>query len=244
MDTPMKKVSWSPHYGIAARHWTRLAAYAAQKQLFLFVRGGKASAIPWIEHGFPGKPMELGFLKVEERTGLLWAVTSDARQRVFDAQHYVLQRVGGGYRAVGRAGTPTNLRTYFEPWAGAGVVVERQSGLPFTSDYDLAAVIPSAQFDYIQDVAGFMLGKSRTSQNAEKVRADLNREFGSTRFRHGPQALYDQKLGHGDDELIIAFCANGDVFAFRTPETEAAAVMQYRELLVAIQPQHAASFNN
>jgi hypothetical protein len=137
-----------------------------------------------------------------------------------------------------------NLRTYFEAWAGAGVVIERQSGLPFTSDYDLGALIPAKQFDYIQDVAGFMLGKSRTSHNAEKVREDLNRDFGSQRFRHGPQALYDQKLGHGDDEQIVAFCANGDVFAFRTPETEAAAVMQYRDLVVAIQPQHAEQFNN
>ena len=62
--------------------------------------------------------------------------------------------------------------------------------------------------------------------------------MGSLRFRHGPQALYDQKLSNSttDPELIVAFCANGDAYTFQTPASPAAAVMQYRDLLVALHP--------
>jgi len=242
VNTSMRKVGWSPEFGIAARHWTQIASYANNNRLYLFVRGGKQAAIPWIEARFPGKPMELGFLKVEPRTGLLWATASDER-RVFDARQLVLRRVGTSCRAVGAAGTPASPREYREPWAGPGVVIDTRSGLPFTSDYDLAAVIPAQGFDYMQDVAGFEIGKSRTSALAEQARADLNRAFASERFRHGPQALYDQKLGHGDSEHIVAFCANGDVYTFRTPATEAEAAQQYKELLLALHPDKKEQFN-
>jgi hypothetical protein len=220
----------------------QLASYAAGHKLYLFVRGGKQSAIPWIEARFPGKPMELGFLKVEPRTGLLWATSSDER-RVFQAGHLVLHRSRTGYRAVGANGMPASTREYRDSWAGAGVVIDARSGLPFTSDYDLAAVIPARDLDYTQDVAGFRVGQSRTSALAEQARADLNRVFGSERVRHGPQSLYDQKLGHGDAEHIVAFCANGDAYTFRTPATEAEAVQQYRDLLVALHPDKKEQFH-
>ena len=243
MRTPLEKVQWSAQYGIALRHWTRFASCAERNRLFLFVRGGKPTAIPWIELGFPGKPMELGFLKVEPRTGLLWATSAAERTRVFGTGNLVLDRVASALRAVGPSG-PAGPRVYTQPWAGAGVVIERQYGLPFTSDYDLAAVIPLDDFDYIQDVAGVLIGKSRTSGLAERVRAELNREFGSARLLHGPQALYDQQLGHGPDERIIAFCPDGDVYAFRTGMSEAESVMQYRDLLVALQPEKAEQFRH
>lgn len=236
MNTSMRKIGWSPEFGIAARHWMQISRYASFQRLYLFVRGGKEAAIPWIEEGFPGKPMELGFLKVEPRTGLLWASTGEEQRQVFQASQLVLRRVGAAIRAVGETGTPASPRVYHEPWAGAGVVIEARSGLPFTSDYDLAAVIPAKELDYTRDVAGFLMGRSRTSHWAEQARAELNREFGSERFRHGPQALYDQKLGHGDSEHIVAFCASGDVYAFKTPESEGEAVQQYKELLVAWLP--------
>jgi hypothetical protein len=161
---------------------------------------------------------------------------------VFDAHHLILRRSGSAlyaFGATGRAGP----REYREMWAGAGVVIEARSGQPFTSDYDLAAVIPAQGFDYLRDVAGFQIGKSYTSELAEKTRADLNRDFGSARFRHGPQALFDHKLSHKDSEHIVAFCANGDVYTFRTPATEDAAALQYRDLLIALHPDKKHVFN-
>lgn len=120
----------------------------AGERVMIRVRGGKAAAIPWIERGFPGKPLELK-IKVEPRTGLLFAHS---------------------------------------------------------------AVVPAGDFDYVRDVAGVELGKSRTSISAERIRSDLNAEFGSPRFRHGPQALYDQKLSNDpkEKERVVAFTPDGD----------------------------------
>ena len=239
MRTPLTKVAFDPRYGVAPRHWTALLDYARREALYLFVRGGKPAAIPWIERGFPGKPLELK-IKVDPQSGLLLARDAREREAVFRARHLVLARGPRGLQAVDERGQPLGGRTVpaAERWAVEGAVVDRLSGQPFTSDYDIAAVVPAGGFDYQRDVQGFALDASRTSHLAEQTRRELNQRFGSQRFQHGPQALYDQKLSNSDtdSELIVAFCANGDAYTFRTPASPAAAVMQYRDLLIALHP--------
>ncbi|MFN0058532.1 MAG: hypothetical protein ACKVX7_08750 [Planctomycetota bacterium] len=247
MRTALKKVGFQPSFGVTSTHWSIVLSYTQHKQIFLLLRGGKAAALPWIERRFPAKPLDLK-IKVEPRTGLLWAHSNSDRSEVFGAGHLVLARGPLGFRAVNQKGTPGNAINYpdTEAWVAAGVVIDRASGHPFTSDYDLAAVIHRTEFDYTSDVVGFKLGKSRTSPLAEQVRSELNELFGSRRIPHGPQVMYDQKFspdGAGG-ETILTFCPNGDVYAFATPDDEAESCMQYRDLLIAIHPGKRASFEN
>lgn len=240
--TPLQKVSFEPRYGIAPRHWVAILDYVRRERLYLFIRGGKRAAIPWIERGFPGKPLELK-IKVDPQTGLLLARDGKDRDAVFRARHLLLTRRPQGFQAVDERGTPVGGRTLAasERHAVEGAVVDRASGLPFTSDYDIAAALPADGFDYQSHVQGFALDKSNTSHLAEQVRRELNQRLGSQRFQHGPQALYDQKLSNSDteSEIIVAFCANGDAYTFQTPPSPAAAVMQYRDLLAALHPAQA-----
>lgn len=239
MSTALYPAQYHPRFGITEHHWPAIAAYAAHHRLYIFIRGGKAASIPWIELGFPGKPMTLKF-GVDAAKGLLVARSAAERNQVLEAGHLLLVKTPQGWRAAGGHARVTLPLSHpvSDRWAEEGIVVDRATLLPFTSDYDLSAVIPSADFDYMRDVAGFSLGASVTSSWAEQVRNDLNGIFGSQRFRHGPQALYDQKLANKpkDAERIVAFCANGDVYWFHAGLTPEAATMQYRDLILALHP--------
>ena len=241
MKTVVHQAQYHPRFGITDSHWAAILAYATHHRLFVFVRGGKPAAIRWIELGFPGKPLELK-TKVDPESGLLVARTENDRLQVFAAGHRLLTRTPQGWKVTGPAGQPGGPLGFpaHDSWAREGVVIERGSGLPFTSDYDLAAVIPSAGFDFQRDVLGFSAGKNRSTGLAEQVAIDLNAIFGSKRFRHGPQAVLDGMLANDPNaqrEDIVAFCANGEAYWFTTPLTEEAASMQFRDLVLALHPQ-------
>ena len=247
MSTVLHPAKYDAQFGITEQHWPALAAYAAHHRLYIFIRGGKRASIPWIEFGFPGKPMQLKF-GVDASKGLLVARAPAERQQVFDAGHLLLTKTTQGWRAAGpdaRITLPVS-HPVSDRWAEEGIVVDRATLLPFTSDYDLSAVIPSGDFDYVRDMAGFMLGASVTSSWAEQVRNELNAIFGSLRFRHGPQAMYDQKLANRaeDAERIVAFCANGAAYWFLAALTPESAMVQYRDLVLALHPQARPQFTN
>ena len=240
-----EKVQWQPRFGIARAHWDALREYAASRELFIYVRGGKESSIPWIEKGFPGKPLSLK-TKVDQSLGLLVARDGYDRKQAQDAGHLVVTRVAAGFQLVGAKGATSPLPTSptTAQWARDGVVVDGMKKLPFTSDYDLAAVLP-VDLNYTRDLGQHVLEGSVTSPWAEQLRTDLNRAFGSERFRHGPQAQLDQRLANATDksEWIVAFAPTRDVYADQTPATVGDQTVQFRKLLVKLYPQKAHVFN-
>ena len=136
-----------PPWGIAGAHWDIIRGVAAAKRHIYVIRSGKARAIPWIEKNFPGKPRELSAFKVNPTTGLLEA-PRDRWSLVFAAGHLVLDQAGGGnWKLVsgrGSAHQTTEAPARIDTWrrhAKPGLVIQRESRLPFTSDYDLGAVL-------------------------------------------------------------------------------------------------------
>lgn len=266
-----QEVAWSPRYGIAHGHWVALCAYAAERQMHLLVRGGKEAAIPWIRQQYPGKPMDLGFLKVDPELGLLIAPEAE-RPKVFALGHYVLTTSGGAgnYVAVRSRGPHREQlpRTFSESElrhaSGRsarleldGVVVDALTKLPFTSDYDLAAIVGAGErFNYYgtfgsmsAEVVGAGPGEKRDITNLyiEQVRSELNHRVGR-RFLHGSNVQY-----HGEDvigtsfgtrpgEEIVVFSADHRAYVF------AAAggldgPMQVVRALLAMNPEQAHVFN-
>ena len=245
MSSFEEKVQWQPRFGIARAHWDALRDYAASRALFIYVRGGKEASIPWIERGFPGKPLALK-AKVDPTLGLLVARDAHDRAQAHDAGHFVVTRGGAGLQLAG-ARTTTSLPSgpMMAVWAREGVVVDGARRMPFTSDYDLAAVLP-VDFAYGRDLGQRQVDGSVTSPWAEQLRRDLNRAFGSERFRHGPQAQYDQRLANAADksEWIVAFAPARDVYASATPLGVGEQTMQFRDLLRALYPAKAHQFSH
>jgi hypothetical protein len=242
-----RKVQWQPRYGIASAHWEQFRSYAHDHQLFILVRGGKDASIPWIERGFPGKPLTLK-TKVDPALGLLVARDSYERKQALDAGHLVIARTAAGLQLVGArgAGSALPMSATMHRWAHDGVVVDGMKKLPFTSDYDLAAVFPAKDDDYVGVFGQHTIGGSVTSAYAERVRVDMNRVFGSERICHGPQAQYDQRLANATDksETIVAFTPTREVCAVRTPDSVGWQTVQFRDIAIAIYPEKAARFKN
>jgi hypothetical protein len=209
------------------------------------VRGGKEASIPWIERGFPGKPLALK-TKVDPALGLLVARDAHDRAQAQEAGHFVVTRGGTGLQLAGaRATASLPSGPMMAVWAREGVVVDGVRRMPFTSDYDLAAVLP-VDFAYGRDLGQQRLDGSVTSPWAEQLRHDLNRAFGSERFRHGPQAQYDQRLANAPDrsEWIVAFAPSRDVYATTTPLGVGEQTMQFRDLLLKLYPAKAQQFSH
>jgi len=136
-----------PPWGIATAHWEIIRRVSAANRHIYVIRSGKSRAIPWIEKNFPGKPKELSAFKVNADTGLLEA-PRDRWSVVFAAGHLVLDQAGGGnWKLVGGGGSarqPQGDPARMGEWrrhAKPGLVIHGESRLPFTSDYDLGAVL-------------------------------------------------------------------------------------------------------
>lgn len=145
---------YKPVYGFAPSHWRIIQNYARISATVLLFRSGKEASIPYIERKFPAKPMSFK-TKTDPRLGLLIADTPDAIDSVARAGQWMLRehdRREGWFIAYSPL-APDVVRAEFEkavcPWAAANVVVraDKDPHLPFTSDYDLAAIVrPIQQF--------------------------------------------------------------------------------------------------
>lgn len=254
---PGRDVSWAPDYGITSKHWREFSLYAFNKY-YLLVRAGKPAAIPWIEKGYPGKPRELGFLKIDRELGLLVAADPAQLTRVKDEGHFVLEprKVAGptGPReqlvAMNKRGEELKDRID-QAWARRGVVIDAESHLPFTSDYDLAAVLDAKRLNYEQTLGSIASPGNLTSGLIERVRQDLNARFGSKRIQHGSQAQYQGDLASakkkdeahmpGESEQIIAFGPDSRVKLFATGADWGA--MQLRDMLKSLHPDESHVFH-
>jgi hypothetical protein len=261
VDTPTQHVTWGAHHGITQRHWGVFRRYAESSRVYLLIRGAPPAAIPWIERVFPPRPYELAFLDVEPGSGLLLAQREAQRVRVFAHGHYVLTsavdaalperaEVGGAAGVVARAspggGTVgpflgVNPRQaplgvlFRDPWARAGVVVDRRTHRPFTAPYELLAVLgEDDEFHQLQAVgaaakAAAPLGWRRGSDSGAAVpfvalvRQDLNgliegeRVLDGTRPRPpGPGTSGGGAAGRGGMEELLVFRPDGLVSLLRT----------------------------
>lgn len=227
--TTMYDVHYLPAHGIAPRHWNDLQEYAARTHLAVVLRGGKEKAIPWIELGYPAKPLTMK-AKVDRKTGLLrCGVIGDAfdllkdkehRQAAFQAGLWVLDPDPAHpsrflARSSERAGLPAaTFESAQHQWlraGAAGLVVDPHRRLPFTSDYDIAAVVDTQRFNYALTYGSIAGRSDRSNPLTEATRQELNRIFGSERIVHGTQAQYEGSPINDPSDTLIAFHPTGHV---------------------------------
>ena len=215
-------LGYDAKFGIAFAHWLSFQKIATQMNKIIMVRGGKKNAIPWIERGFPAKPLELK-IKVDRACGLLVA-ESHEHSTVLQAGHYVVVRSGNDY-VVKRNLAPTVPLSQVAPklagmcsylsWARQGLVLDRKSGLPFTSDYDIGAVIdlddPRWGRTHLSEPQPDT--RNRTSRFIKPVVDRVNAVMaagtcvlGQPRVPHGTQAqIQTGSPMHDDEDEVIVF---------------------------------------
>jgi len=214
-------------FGIANAHWRVFQEVAAQGPRIILVRGGKESSIPWIERGFPAKPPELE-IKVDPQIGLLVA-RNDEYGKVRAAGHFILERAGQGFVVKMPSGpkpietlVPKNLmgECDYKNWQREGLVLSKTQFVPFTSDYDIAAVIdlkdPRWGRTFLSEP---VLGeKNLTNMYIQPVLDALNARMGNgtclarqPRVQHGTQAQYGGSPLNKPGEPVLVFFPNGKV---------------------------------
>jgi hypothetical protein len=236
-------------YGMTARHFRIFQDVAAVREVILFVRGGKKAAIPWIERGFPAKPIFLK-AKVDPSLGLLKLGVGESRQAAYHHLCYVVDELPNGKGLVAncpehpfRPSIPVNFRE--SPWSMLsfsssnlqGLVIQESSMLPYTSDYDLGAVVPvrggiSAAI-HADEPRSWQYGfqKNLTSRLVESVAAELNRRMceptgnvrTSPRVMHGANAQYSGSPANRDNEPVLIFLPKYRVESFLAPTVQVAA---------------------
>jgi hypothetical protein len=202
-------------FGITRDHWRVVSEFAADRGYVIALRTGKKAAVRWIDKRFPGKPLSLK-IKVDREVGLLIARDAAERAAAWRAGYAVLEKSGpaefvarlDGGRDAFRGDRFSRVR---HPWAQDGLVMDPKVRLPLTSDYDLAAVVDTQDFDYALTYASAAGGANRTNPLIAAVAGELNRKFGSPRILHGSEAQYSGSLAHGDDDEILIFHPAGDV---------------------------------
>jgi hypothetical protein len=209
--------------GITRAHFSVFLEVAAEMGVVILVRKGKRACLNWIMRGYPAKPLSINLAKTSARTGKVTCDpgNADVYHQVLQAQRagcYVLEPDETNDRAL-RAVNPMHaeqpeLAKEFprgtpemnEP----GQVIEPDSGLAFTGDYDLmgvvdlkpraragggsAAVRPpaSTRFDLINPLATLVISK-------------LNGRFGRRRIMHGPHDLKYRPDEHNRSGCSVFF---------------------------------------
>jgi len=223
--------SYDPRFGIARNHWIVFQNTAARMNKIIMVRKGNESAIPWIAKGFPAKPIELK-IKVDGQIGLLLATQQD-RPSVLNTGHFLVSKSGQDFVVERKSGPPVPLADVAPPlsgacgsssWAQPGLVLDCDSGLPFTSDYDIGAVIDLddprwGRTHLSEPQAGT---PNLTSRFVQPIIDRLNSLMmagtcvsGQKRIPHGTQAQFGQGSPmNAPGETVLLFELNDKVEAF------------------------------
>lgn len=223
----------APRFGMTLRHWATMSLYAQARGYVLCVRAGKPAALPWIAHDFPAKPPAFKKCKVDRAVGLLFARRADERMEAQRAGYPLLEAVPGApaefvARLEGQPPLPDGrFSLQRDSWLRVasglasrsslnGLVIHPVRRLPITSDYDLAAIIDTARFDYYQTFGSMAGGTSFTNAYTQAVSRELNKLFKSERIMHGTEAQFVRQMG---PEYLLAFHPDGRVEGRPTADT-------------------------
>lgn len=211
--------------GIAEPHFSVFAGVARGLNCVIVVRQTKAACLPWIKLDFPAKPSSIWKIKNSAHTGLVTCSAPhpthyhDQQLHAWKAGHYVLQ-TDDEFKLPWTTGVPRGRKVRalyarrFEevlhhPFYGKpfepGQVIDPESLLPLTGDYDLMGAFPApspkskaltkvhdadAQPKDVEIVGDTTLLKQRENPYVLKVAETLNEGFsGRPRIMHGSHDL-------------------------------------------------------
>lgn len=209
--------------GMTVRHFRAFLKASREMKQIIAVRFTNPRSIPWIEKGFPAKP-----LTIKANTGahsgiVTVAEASNPAKRAKDIQEaldagYLIMDPDGIARGAG--GRTLDLRNRADWPVEAGQVIDPTVGKPLVGDYDLLAVIdPSAPGRNITLAASDGAAvANRTNPIIERVSRYVNELMGEQRVMHGAHDTFGdlnsaiKKQGDGS----IVFFPDGE---FRLMET-------------------------
>lgn len=231
--------NYSRAFGITPGHWEVFRRVAGREidgkgPWIILVRGGKERCIPWIERGFPAKPAVFDKIKVDPTLGLLRAVDDFQRKIVWAAGHYLLDGSPSSFKVRTsefdskpiESLVPRNLKgdCHFKIWQQQGLVLDHSSCLPFTSDYDIAAIIDTTgprQWGQVH-LSVPRSEKDLPSPFNNAVLKTLNELMekgtcrqGEKRIQHTTQAQYASGSPmNKDDDVVLVFHPDGKIEQF------------------------------
>lgn len=218
---------------ITTAHYRVFQEVARELDVIILVRKGKKSCLPWIQRGYPAKPLSINLAKTNPRTGKVTCEQGpcDVYQQVLQAHKagcYVLERDENSDHNL-RASNPMHpeqpeLAKEFQRGTPEmnepGQVIEPDSGLAYTGDYDLMGVIDVSKQGRPDGAAGSSAPRpgpryERTNPLATLAISKLNGRFGRRRIMHGPHDLKYRPDEHNAGGCT-AFYPDGRVYYLPT----------------------------
>jgi len=207
--------------GITPGHLKVFQQVAQRMNRIIAVRSTNPASTPWIERGFPGKPLAIK-IKTSKVTGIVTAVEENGALSVKDMitarskGYYVVDADLVARNAGGEALELRNPDWPLEP----GQVIDPHQLKPLVGDYDLLGVIdPTAPGRNL--VVAASEGKIRTDWTnpmTRRVAAELNAGMDQPRVMHGAQdGLSGEYGGIPDKGGAVVFYPDGNAKYLATP---------------------------
>jgi len=203
--------------GITPNHFNLFRQVAQESERIIAVRNTNIKSTPWIERGFPAKPMSIK-LHTSAETGIVTAVDSAEMQAARSKGFFVIDE-----DMVPRNATGQELKLPGKPeWPmEPGQVIDPKMSKPLVGDYDLLGVInPAAKG------RNLVLAASEgervpdwTNPETRSVADQLNARMDQPRVMHGAQDGFDVLPDKGGS---VVFFPDGSVKTLDTPEEVAA----------------------
>ncbi len=212
--------------GIASKHFRAFQDVARETNRIIGVRNTNPLSIPWIERGFPGKPMfpALGKNqpKTSKTTGIVIAEESTQVKEIQKSGYYVVESDGVARNVAGQ-----ELKFTTQPdWpVEPGQVIHPGQQKPLVGDYDLLGVIdPNAKGRNL--VLAASNGKRLddwSNPDVRRVADALNSRMDQPRVLHGAHdGYYGAKPNLSDAGGSTVFFPDGEVRNLTTSEEVAA----------------------
>lgn len=212
--------------GMTQTHFGIFQEVAQRFGRIIVVRHTNPKSTPWIERGFPPKPMEIK-IKTSKTTGVVTASKADEIQYARSKGYFVVDPDGVPRNASGQALEFTSKPEWpVEP----GQIIHAQQHKPLVGDYDLMGVInPEAPGRNIALAAsnGEVLD-NWTNPEITRIVEMLNLGMDQPRVMHGPHEAFRKGLpDFSDVGGSTVFMPDGTTRALTTAEDVAAF---YREI--------------
>jgi hypothetical protein len=202
----------SKYGGIIPKHYRIFQLVARLENRIIAVRNTNPLSAPWIERGFPAKPIAIK-AHTSGKTGIVTAANSAEIKAARDAGFYVVDSDGIARNAAG-----LELQLAAADWpVEVGQIIHAMQKKPLVGDYDLLGVInPQAtgrNLVLAADRGEILMNWS--NPEIRRISEALNRLMGEARVMHGAHDGFATVESAKDAQV---FFPDGTVLQLPTPE--------------------------
>jgi hypothetical protein len=196
-----------PGMGIPAKHFDAMVAAADETKCILIFRANKATALPLIERGAPGKPFFFKF-KSDPQTGILTATEKAHFEVVYKHGYYTMHDHQMARRIVMRNGRESveMIRIENPFWqVKPGQVIDPKLHKPVVGDYDMLGAVPvKSTGSNVSLVPKDPINGDWSGPVVERAAKAVNSRLDQPRVLHGAQDQH-MSMGLSDDAAYAVF---------------------------------------